>query len=79
MSPDMNHIEHLWDDIGRTINDRVPSCQNLQELRDVLVQEWQSIPLRTLRRFVQSIRRRVDKFSGNVEVTRITDHTCIEI
>ena len=61
MSPDMNHIEHLWDDIGRKINDRVPACQNLQELRDALVQEWQSIPLRTLRHLVQSMRRRVDK------------------
>jgi transposase len=45
MSPDMNPIEHLWYDIGRKINDRVPACQNLQELRDALVQEWQSIPL----------------------------------
>ena len=32
MSPDMNPIEHLWDDIGRKINDR--------EMRDALVQEW---------------------------------------
>ena len=44
-SPDMYPIEHLWDDIGQKINDRVPACQNLQELRDALVQEWQSIPL----------------------------------
>ena len=57
MSPDMNHIEHLWDDIGRKINDHVPACQNLQELCDALVQEWQSIPLRTLRHLVQSMRR----------------------
>ena len=61
MSPDMNPIEHLWDDIGRKINDRVPACQNLKELRDALVQEWQSIPLRTLRHLVQSMRRRVDE------------------
>ena len=61
MSPDMNPIEHLWDDIGRKINDRFPACQNLQELCDALVQEWQSLPLRTLRHLVQSIRRRVDE------------------
>ena len=61
MSPDMNPIEHLWDDIGRKINDRVPACQNLQELCDALVQDWQSIPLRTLRHLVQSMRRRVDE------------------
>ena len=57
MSPDMNPIEYLWDDIGRKINDHVPACQNLQELCDALVQEWQSIPLRTLRHLVQSMRR----------------------
>jgi len=61
MSSDVNPIEHLWDDIGRKINDQVPACQNLQELRDALVQEWQSIPLRTLRHLVQSMRRRVDE------------------
>ena len=60
MSPDVIPIEHLCDDIGRNINDRVPACQNLQEMRDALVQEWQSIPLRSLRHFVaQSMRRRV--------------------
>ena len=31
MSPDMNPIEHVWDFIGRTINQRNPKCQNTDE------------------------------------------------
>jgi hypothetical protein len=33
MSPDMNPIEHVWDFIGRKINQRNPKCQNIDELR----------------------------------------------
>ena len=31
MSPDMNPIEHVWDFIGRKINQRNPKCQNIDE------------------------------------------------
>ena len=33
MSPDMNPIEHVWDFIGRKINQRNPKCQNIDELK----------------------------------------------
>ena len=33
MSPDMNPLEHVWDFIGRKINQRNPKCQNIDELR----------------------------------------------
>lgn len=59
MSPDMNPIEHLWDVIGRKIQARNPPCQNLNQLRAALVEEWQRIPIGTLRRLVQGMRRRV--------------------
>ena len=36
MSPDMNPIEHVWDFIGRKINQRNPKCQNIDELRTAL-------------------------------------------
>jgi transposase len=29
MSPDINPIEHVWDFIGRKINQRNPKCQNI--------------------------------------------------
>jgi transposase len=44
MSPDMNPIEHVWDFIGRNINQRNPKCQNIDELRTAILQEWQQFP-----------------------------------
>ena len=41
MSLDMNPIELLWDFIGRKINQRNPKCQNIDELRTAISQEWQ--------------------------------------
>ena len=37
MSPDMNPIEHVWDFIGRKINQRNPKCQNIDELRTAIL------------------------------------------
>jgi hypothetical protein len=41
----MNPIEHVWDFIGRKINQRNPKCQNIDELRTAILQEWQQFPL----------------------------------
>jgi hypothetical protein len=38
MSPDMNPIEHVWDFIGRQINQRNPKCQNIDKLRTAILQ-----------------------------------------
>jgi len=59
MSPDMNPIKHLWDIIGRKLNERVPACQNLAELRAAIVNEWDRLPRDTYRHLVQGMRRRV--------------------
>ena len=48
MSPDMKPIEHVWDFIGRKINQRNPKCQNIDELRTAILQEWQQFPKNTL-------------------------------
>ena len=59
MSPDMNHIEHVLDFIGGKINQRNPRCQNIDELRTAILQEWQQFPQERLWRLVRSMRRRV--------------------
>jgi transposase len=59
MSPDMNPIEHVWDFIGRKINQRNPKCQNIDELRTAILHEWQQFPQERLRRLVGSMTRRV--------------------
>jgi hypothetical protein len=52
----MNPIGHVWDFIGRKINQRNPKCQNIDELRTAILQEWQQFPQEQLRR---SMTRRV--------------------
>ena len=59
MSPDMNPIEHVWDFIGRKINQCNPKCQNIDELRTAILQEWQQFPQERLRRLVRTTTRRV--------------------
>jgi hypothetical protein len=59
MSPDMNSIDHVWDFIGQKINQRNPKCQNIDELRSVILQEWQQFLQERLRHLVQSMTRRV--------------------
>ena len=54
-----NPIEHVWDFNGRKINQRNPKCQNIDELRTTILQEWQQFPQQRLRRLVRSITRRV--------------------
>jgi hypothetical protein len=41
MLPDMNPIAHVWDFLGRKINQRNPKCQYIDELRTAILQEWQ--------------------------------------
>ena len=45
--------------IGREINQRNPKCQNIDELRTAILQEWQQFPPEWLRRLVQSMTRHV--------------------
>ena len=40
LSSNMNSIEHALDQIKRQMDQRDPPCQNLNELRAAIVQEW---------------------------------------
>ena len=57
-SPDLNPIEHLWDQLGRAVRARVTDQTTLAELRQILVEEWNAIPLQRVTRLVASMRRR---------------------
>ena len=45
MSPDLNPIEHLWGILQRKLE--VPKISNIRQLRDVVMEEWKSIPVTT--------------------------------
>lgn len=59
MSPDMNCIEHLWDILGRRINNHVPKVQTRADLIAALQLHWNQIQPREIRRLVTSMPRRL--------------------
>ena len=56
-SPDCNPIEHLWDELGRAISSMDNPPQNLDELRQALLDKWAQIPVQRLQRLVASMPR----------------------
>jgi hypothetical protein len=48
ISPDMNPIEHVWDFIGRKINQRNPKCQNI-DIKNCYLTGVATVPPRTAR------------------------------
>jgi hypothetical protein len=66
-------IEHAWDFIGRKINQRNPKCQNIDELRTVILQEWQQFPQERLRRFVRSFMNEIP-FEDREYRARFVEH-----
>lgn len=59
-SPDVNPIEHVWDMLGRRIRRRQRPSENLQELREALLQEWENIPQEAISNLIQGMPRRMD-------------------
>ena len=57
MSPDINPIEHIWDYLGRKVPAR-GNIDNLKDLENALIQEWNNIPNVVIRRYVRSMRGR---------------------
>jgi transposase len=57
-SPDCNPIEHLWDYLKRRVRKAHPAHQNLQELRNTVVREWNAIPQDIIRHLIDSMPRR---------------------
>ena len=58
MSPDLNPIEHLWDQLGRAVYARVTHGTTLADLKQMLVEEWDAMPQQNVAKLVSSMRRR---------------------
>ena len=69
LSPDMNPIEHIWDELGRRVRSRA-GINNLNDLRNALIQEWNNIPHDVIHRYVRSMRRRINACIAIVEVVK---------
>ena len=57
-SPDLNPIEHLWDNLDRRLRRRQPQPQTRQQLCQALQDEWRRIPQRQIRDLIESMPRR---------------------
>ena len=74
MSPNLNPIEHLWGILKWKVEMRKVS--NIRQLRDVVMEEWKSIPVATCESLVNSITRRVkavlDNDGGHTKYWQLT-------
>uniref|UniRef100_A0A914YGW9 Tc1-like transposase DDE domain-containing protein n=1 Tax=Panagrolaimus superbus TaxID=310955 RepID=A0A914YGW9_9BILA len=52
-SPDLNPIEHIWEDVGRLVGQRTHSNK-----ADDLQREWQNIPQNVIDNLIDSMPRR---------------------
>nr|KAF6387391.1 hypothetical protein mMyoMyo1_007893 [Myotis myotis] len=57
--PDLNPIEHLWDQVKRAIRQLVLQPSDLTELDSAIHQAWCQIPLITFQHLVESMPRRI--------------------
>ena len=58
-SPDLNPIEHLWDELDRRVRAHNPIPSNLTELKVVLQEEWVKIPPPVYQKLILSMKNRV--------------------
>ncbi len=57
LSPDLNPIENLWDQLSRCVEGCNPAPQNLSDLRTALQEEWDAMPQQIISRLVNSMKR----------------------
>lgn len=59
-SPDLNPIEHLWDQLKRQVRSRNPAPTTLQELEEAVIEEWARIPQEEALKLVRSMQERME-------------------
>ncbi|GFW87289.1 transposable element Tc1 transposase [Trichonephila clavipes] len=55
--PDLNPIDHVWDDLGRRFAARFHHPENTQQPKHKLIDEWALLPQEILHQLVLSMRR----------------------
>ena len=59
LSPDMNPIEHLWDELKRRVRARNPVPSSVGELKTALLEEWAGIPQENVKKLIRSMKNRL--------------------
>jgi len=55
-SPDLNPIENLWADLARRVEQF--QCETMEELQDIVAEEWKKTPKKLLRTLARSMPKR---------------------
>ncbi len=63
MSPDLNPIEHMWGILKQKVEKHHVS--NIQQLCDVIMEEWKRMPATTCAALVNSMPRRIKAVLDN--------------
>ena len=58
-SPDLNPIEHLWDQLKQRIDRQVQNNTTLAQVEQIAIQQWHAIPMHRIRRLIRSMTTRV--------------------
>jgi transposase len=58
LSPDLNPIEHFWDNLQRELNRVQPRPITAVQLEGAVIQAWNNIPRAAIRRLLHSMPRR---------------------
>lgn len=58
-SPDFSPIETLWDEIAIRVAMRLNAGSSLNEMRDIIRDEWDSLPQQLIDNLVDSMRKRI--------------------
>ena len=56
LSPDLNPIEHLWDELGRLVRRRANPLESIDQLQRELTNEWNNIHQAFVMRLIGSMR-----------------------
>ena len=59
-SPDLNPIEHLWDELERQLQARPNLPTSVPNLTNALVAEWKQVPAAMIQHLVESLHRKVE-------------------
>ncbi|GFT62649.1 transposable element Tcb2 transposase [Trichonephila clavipes] len=57
-SPELLHIENLWDAIGRAVSSRFPPSTTLIELKTALQEEWRLLNSTVVDHLIESMARK---------------------
>lgn len=63
-SPDMNIIEHVWDEMDHRLHARNPFPCNLEELWTALQEEWAAVTIDTIQTLYESMPGRITAYAS---------------